>query len=138
MSDMLTPWKQTSSQWTSDSLLIYGPAVKTQSFPLHPVQERRSIDAICQFPFLLAYNCGEQVPLEQCTYACPACGSLLEVHIEPDWFTSKSAEAWKTLFDSRLAGQPGPDGSGVRRFREWVLPDLPKSISSRLERVALH
>ena len=82
-------------------------------------------------------NCGEQVPLEQSTYACPACGSLLEVHIEPDWFTSKSAEAWKTLFDSRLAGQPGPDGSGVWRFREWVLPDLPEEHIVTLGEVAL-
>ena len=77
-------------------------------------------------PFFKCIKCPEQVPLEQATYACPACGALLEVHIESSWFSSKSAEAWKSLFDSRLAGQPGPDGSGVWRFREWVLPDLPE------------
>ena len=71
-------------------------------------------------------QCSHQVPLEQPQYACPSCGALLEVHFDQTWFTSRSPQAWKDLFDSRIAGQPGPDGSGVWRFREWILPDLPE------------
>ena len=80
-------------------------------------------------------NCSEQVPLEQATYAHLrriARGSYRTglVHLE-------ERRGLKTLFDSRLAGQPGPDGSGVRRFREWVLPDLPEEHIVTPERVAL-
>jgi len=71
-------------------------------------------------------QCSHPVSLEEPQYACPACGSLLEVYFDRDWFKSRSPQAWKDLFDSRLAGQPGPDGSGVWRFREWILPDLPE------------
>ena len=57
-------------------------------------------------------QCSQPVPLEETQYACPACGSLLEVHFDHAWFNSRSPQAWKDLFDSRVAGQPGPDGSG--------------------------
>jgi threonine synthase len=50
----------------------------------------------------------------------------LEVRQDASIFTSRSPEEWKTLFDSRLAGRPGYHGSGVWRFREWILPDLPE------------
>jgi threonine synthase len=40
--------------------------------------------------------------------------------------TQRSAEAWKNLFQTRMTGAPGPDGSGVWRYREWVLPHIPE------------
>jgi len=50
----------------------------------------------------------------------------LEVRQDKAIFTSRSPDEWKKLFDSRLAGRPGYHGSGVWRFREWILPDLPE------------
>ena len=76
-------------------------------------------------PTFQCINCPTRVPLDQAVYACPTCGHLLEVHIDPEVFRARGPEEWKALFDQRLAGQPGPDGSGVWRFREWVLPGLP-------------
>ncbi len=69
--------------------------------------------------------CDESHNLEDAVYSCSKCSSLLEVRQNPAIFTSRSAEEWKALFDSRLAGRPGYQGSGVWRFREWILPDLP-------------
>lgn len=68
--------------------------------------------------------CETSFPLEQPIYACTACGSLLEVH-HRDPQGGLSASQWKERFEHRRSSQPGPDGSGVWRFREWVLPDLP-------------
>lgn len=60
------------------------------------------------------------------TYACGQCGGLLEVVHPPETFSGKPAKAWQSLFQSRHAGMPGPDGSGVWRYREWVLPGVPE------------
>jgi threonine synthase len=37
----------------------------------------------------------------------------------------RTVAAWRSLFDERLATTSGPMRSGVWRFREFVLPDLP-------------
>ena len=70
--------------------------------------------------------CGHVHDLGEAVYSCSKCGSLLEVRQDPSIFTSRSPEEWKALFDSRHAGRPGHHGSGVWRFREWILPDLPE------------
>ncbi len=72
-------------------------------------------------------RCGESQPLDQPAYACPACGGLFEVAHDPALLTRRSAAEWRALFESRPGGRPGPYGSGVWRYHEWVLPDLPKS-----------
>ncbi|HET6345639.1 MAG TPA: pyridoxal-phosphate dependent enzyme, partial [Myxococcota bacterium] len=71
-------------------------------------------------------GCGT-FPLHEPLYACRTCGGLLEVAHRPGLLASRDATAWKQLFDSRPGGVPGPDGSGVWRFHEWVLPSLPRS-----------
>jgi len=70
-------------------------------------------------------RCATSVPLDEPVYECRACGGLLEVAHEPAFLASRSAAEWRELFASRPAGVPGPHGSGVWRFAEWVLPDLP-------------
>ena len=69
-------------------------------------------------------RCGATYDLRDAVYSCRACGGLLEVH-HPELGAGRSAAEWRALFDSRPGGVPGPEGSGVWRFREWVLPDLP-------------
>lgn len=64
-------------------------------------------------------------PLSEPTYACRVCHGLLEVVHPSGLLASRSAEAWRRLFDGRPGGVPGPYGSGVWRFHEWVLPELP-------------
>ena len=70
-------------------------------------------------------ECESQYSLREAIYSCRSCGGLLEVTQRKDVFTALSPDAWKSLFDGRLAGRPGFEGSGVWRFREWILPDLP-------------
>ncbi len=52
-------------------------------------------------------------------------GSLLEVHHPLEDLRTRSAEAWKGLFASRLSSMDLPDRSGVWSKREWVLPQIP-------------
>ncbi|MEE8408700.1 MAG: threonine synthase, partial [Myxococcota bacterium] len=67
----------------------------------------------------------ESHPLDEPVYACASCGSLLEVVQDDSVVAARSAAAWRELFESRPAGTPGPYGSGVWRYHEWILPDLP-------------
>lgn len=69
--------------------------------------------------------CHATYPLSQTIYACGQCNNLLEVVHPPERLSQHTAMAWKSLFGDRHAGQPGPYGSGVWRFHEWVLPELP-------------
>ncbi len=61
--------------------------------------------------------------LDLAVYTCADCGGLLEV-IHPDPFAGREPHAWRELFDSRHGAGPGMNGSGVWRFREWVLPGI--------------
>lgn len=70
-------------------------------------------------------GCAEY-PLSAPVYACTTCGGLLEVAHPEALLGSRTPDSWKSLFSSRMAGAPGPDGSGVWRYHEWVLPDLPR------------
>ncbi|MEZ4270322.1 MAG: threonine synthase [Myxococcota bacterium] len=65
-------------------------------------------------------------PLDQPIYNCETCGALLEV-CQPNPSMGRSAAQWREILNGRRLGQPGPQGSGVWRFHEWVLPELPQS-----------
>ena len=75
--------------------------------------------------------CGARFPLAGSQTSCPACGGLLDIVSELRAF-GRSAGAWRDLFDRRRAAAPSEasrpfESSGVWRFREHVLPDLPES-----------
>jgi threonine synthase len=69
-------------------------------------------------------RCAASYPLSKPAYECARCGALLEVELAPGALDGRSAGDWRSLFASRPPGIPGPYGSGVWRFHEWVLPDL--------------
>ena len=74
------------------------------------------------------YRCLEgcsQYALSEAVYQCTQCGALLEVTHSSEVMAQRQPEAWKALFEGRTPLQPGLDGSGVWRFREWVMPHLP-------------
>ena len=71
-------------------------------------------------------ECSSIYELNRTIYSCENCGGLLEVVHNQEVIMSKTASEWKTHFDRRHGGRPGPYGSGVWRFHEWVLPDLPR------------
>jgi threonine synthase len=76
-------------------------------------------------------GCGAAIPLSQTASACGACGGLLEVHADLKAWGRSGAE-WRDLFDRRRAALPSEATppyleSGVWRFREHVLPDLPEA-----------
>jgi threonine synthase len=69
-------------------------------------------------------ECGWTAALEETIYRCGRCQSLLEVaHRDPAG--SRNAIQWRQLFDERMGVGVGHHASGVWRFHEWVLPDLP-------------
>src|SRR5204862_3089891 len=75
-------------------------------------------------------GCSAEHDLSRALTECPACGSLLEVVSNIQAF-GLSGEAWRELFDRRRAALPGTssrafEASGVWRYRELVLPDLPE------------
>ena len=75
--------------------------------------------------------CGASFPLSGARIACNACGGLLDVVSELRAF-GRTGETWRELFDRRRAAAPSEatrpfETSGVWRFREHVLPDLPES-----------
>src|SRR5262249_29930385 len=68
---------------------------------------------------------------------CPSCAGLLDVESDVSAF-GRTGAAWRGLFEERRArsGDPGRPftRSGVWRYREHVLPDLPEtSIVSKPE-----
>ena len=70
--------------------------------------------------------CGRAYPLAEIRYACDACGDLLEVvHDLGRLRSARSAADWKALFAARLGALDGPHRSGVWRYHELILPDLP-------------
>jgi threonine synthase len=72
--------------------------------------------------------CGRNSPLEGVRYACDACGGLLEVAHDLERLRSLRPPAgWRALFDSRLGARDGFHRSGVWRYHELVLGDLPGS-----------
>ena len=70
-------------------------------------------------------GCDEEYPLDEIVYQCKKCGNLLEVSHDLDKLRdSRSAEEWKTLFDSRVATTIWPYGSGVWGKKEWICPEV--------------
>ncbi|HZM71102.1 MAG TPA: threonine synthase [Candidatus Cryosericum sp.] len=70
--------------------------------------------------------CSREAPLHGVQQACEACGDLLDVvHDLGRLRAARPPRAWRRLFDDRLGARDGPERSGVWRYRELVLPDLP-------------
>jgi threonine synthase len=70
--------------------------------------------------------CGHPWPLAEIRYTCDACGDLLEVTLDTERLrAARDAAAWRALFDARLGARDGIHASGVWRYHELILPDLP-------------
>jgi threonine synthase len=75
---------------------------------------------------LRCIRCGERHPIRDIRYECARCGDLLEVAIDLDSLRrQRDARGWKDIFQARLGERRGPLASGVWRYHEWVLPELP-------------
>ena len=69
-------------------------------------------------------GCKEEYPLDEVVYSCRKCGSLLEVSHDMERLSTRSAQEWKDLFDSRAGTTEWPYGSGIWSKKEWVIPDM--------------
>jgi len=70
--------------------------------------------------------CGKSYPLFEIRYACDACGDLLEVaHDRAALKAQRDGAGWRALFEERMRTPGGPHRSGVWRYHELILPDLP-------------
>jgi threonine synthase len=75
---------------------------------------------------LRCIRCDRDYSLTEIRYECDACSGLLEVAHDFDRLRQgRDGAAWRRLFDSRLGAASGIHQSGVWRFHELVLPDLP-------------
>src|SRR5262245_1144468 len=75
---------------------------------------------------LRCIRCDRTYPLAEIRYECDACSGLLEVAHDFDRLRQgRDGAAWRRLFDSRLGVADGIHRSGVWRFHELILPDLP-------------
>jgi threonine synthase len=74
-------------------------------------------------------SCGTAFPLDEARTTCGACSALLDVESDLRSF-GRSGAAWRELFTTRRAGPADASRpltrSGVWRYRELVLPDLPE------------
>ena len=76
-------------------------------------------------------DCEAPYPLAEARTSCSLCGGLLDVVSDLHAF-GRTGAAWQDLFDRRRAAPHSEasrpfETSGVWRFREHVLPDLPES-----------
>lgn len=69
-------------------------------------------------------GCDGEYPLDEVIYRCPKCGSLLEVVHDIERLKRVSANEWRERFASRMGSVKWPYGSGVWRYKEWVLPEI--------------
>jgi len=75
---------------------------------------------------LRCIGCGRDYRLDEVRYECDVCGNILEVVHDLDRLKAERGGAgWRALFDGRLAARDGVHRSGVWRYHELVLPDLP-------------
>jgi threonine synthase len=75
---------------------------------------------------LRCIGCGRDYPLGDIRYECEACSDLLEVTHDLDGLKrQRDGASWRRLFDSRLGAAAGIHRSGVWRYHELILPDLP-------------
>ncbi len=77
------------------------------------------------FSRFVCVRCGAGHPLSEFHTRC-SCGGLLEVRHDLERLGElHDPEGWKLLFQERLRSLAGPHASGVWRYHELVLPDLP-------------
>lgn len=77
---------------------------------------------------LRCIGCGRGYSPAEIRYECEACSGLLEVAHDLDRLKkSRDGAAWRRLFDGRRGASTGVHASGVWRFHELVLPDLPEA-----------
>jgi threonine synthase len=75
---------------------------------------------------LRCIGCGRDHPLQEIRYECGACSNLLEVRHDLEALKrQRDGASWRRLFDSRLGAASGIHQSGVWRYHELILPDLP-------------
>ena len=68
-----------------------------------------------------AADCGTTLELHERALACPKCGDLLEIVVEPEYYGPCDLKA---IWNERRSCHDPRDRSGVWRFREF-LPDYP-------------
>jgi threonine synthase len=69
-------------------------------------------------------GCPGRYSLYEVIYTCPNCGGLLEVAHDAQALRDRSGSGWMRLFEHRSGTTDWPFGSGVWRYKEWVIPDL--------------
>jgi len=69
-------------------------------------------------------GCPGEYSLYDVIYTCPHCGGLLEVAHDEEELSKRSGAAWMRVFEDRSGTTKWPYGSGVWRYKEWVVPDL--------------
>jgi len=70
-------------------------------------------------------GCGEEYPIEEFYYTCPACGSLLRLHDRSFNELGKIPGAqWREIFDERRRSNEA-SLSGIFLFHELVMPLVP-------------
>jgi threonine synthase len=75
---------------------------------------------------LRCIRCGGRQSIREIGYECGSCGDLLEVEIDLEALRrERDGRGWRDLFQARLGEVRGPLASGVWRYHEWVMPDLP-------------
>ncbi len=69
-------------------------------------------------------GCDGSYSLDEVIYRCPSCNSLLEVSHDMAALQEIPAVKWKEMISSRTGTTKWPYGSGVWRYKEWVIPDI--------------
>jgi len=70
-------------------------------------------------------SCGEEYPIEEFYYTCPACGSLLRLHDRSFKELGKIPGAqWREIFDERRRSNEA-SMSGIFLFHELIMPLVP-------------
>ncbi len=69
-------------------------------------------------------GCEGSYSLDEVMYKCPKCGNLLDVSHDMDALKVNTGAQWREIFDKRNGTSKWPFGSGVWRYKEWVIPDI--------------
>lgn len=77
-----------------------------------------------------AADCGATLDLHDRSLACPKCGDLLEVAVEPRYYATCDL---KNIWRDRRAFNDPRDASGVWRFREFLPDYRPESVVTMAE-----
>ncbi len=74
--------------------------------------------------FRCFHGCPGEYSVYDIIYRCPQCGGLLEVAHDIEALKDRSPAAWMRIMEDRAGTTQWPYGSGVWRYKEWVLPDI--------------